>query len=150
IYAWEQVEGAAVALNETNQRQLALSGLTEGVYTFRFTVTDKEGLSDFDEMTLIVFPEVPVSPAPVVTAGEDVQVQLPENTAVLKAVALSESGMIVSYHWQQTGGPPLNYDMDAEDILVLGNLTPGVYVFVVTVTDIDGQSSSDEIKITVL
>jgi xyloglucan-specific exo-beta-1,4-glucanase len=79
-----------------------------------------------------------------------VVVQLPENSATLRVDVSAESGMIASYHWQQTGGPTINYDMHAENILVVENLTPGVYVFVVTVTDIDGQSTSEEIKITVL
>lgn len=149
-FLWEQVEGPAVSLSETNQRQFSLSNLAEGVYSFRLTVTDNEGLSDFDEMTLIVFTEAPVTPAPVVTTTPDVVVQLPENSATLRVDVSAESGMIASYHWQQTGGPTINYDMHAENILVVENLTPGVYVFVVTVTDIDGQSTSEEIKITVL
>lgn len=57
LYKWEKVSGGAAILNQANTA-LNASGLTQGVYVFRVTVTDNGGLSDNDEV------QVTVNPAP--------------------------------------------------------------------------------------
>lgn len=56
-YKWEKVNGGSATLNQVNTA-LNASGLTQGVYVFRVTVTDNGGLSDNDEV------QVTVNPAP--------------------------------------------------------------------------------------
>lgn len=148
--AWEKLEGPDAALANTNQTSLGVQNLVDGTYVFRFTVTDAEGLTATDDMTLTVFPAADPTGAPVVNAGEDVEITNPENSVVLQADASAPEGMIGSYAWQQLSGPPLILDPADSNALVLNNLLPGVYSFSVTVKDGEDRAASDEITVTVL
>ena len=54
-YKWEKISGGAATLNQANTA-LNASGLTQGVYVFRVTVTDNGGLVDNDEVNVVVNP----------------------------------------------------------------------------------------------
>ncbi len=56
-YAWSKVSGPAANLNQANTA-LNASGLVQGVYVFKVTVTDNGGLVDDDEVTVVVNPAV--------------------------------------------------------------------------------------------
>jgi hypothetical protein len=51
-YRWSQVEGNNAVLNGTTSPALILSLLQEGAYAFRLTVTDNEGATAFDDVTI--------------------------------------------------------------------------------------------------
>lgn len=54
-YLWSKVSGPDAILNQVNSA-LNVSGLTQGVYVFRVTVTDNGGLTDDDDITVVVNP----------------------------------------------------------------------------------------------
>ena len=53
-FRWEKVSGPAATLRQQNTANLNLSDLVAGKYIFRFFVTDDDGATDSDEMTLTV------------------------------------------------------------------------------------------------
>ena len=72
-FAWTQTAGETVTLSGTDRARLSFTApATPGSLTFRLTVTDPDGLSDTDEVTVLVG-EVDVRP-PVADAGDDVEV----------------------------------------------------------------------------
>ena len=56
-YAWTKQSGPSVTMSGADTADLALSDLVEGVHVFRLTVTDNDGKTDWDEVTVSVVPE---------------------------------------------------------------------------------------------
>jgi formylglycine-generating enzyme required for sulfatase activity len=89
--------------------------------------------------------------APVVNAGPD------QNVSVNASVTLNGSGTadadndIISYHWQQTGGPAVTLNNAGTAIAQFGTAVPigSVLTFELTVTDAAGMQSDDSCVITV-
>ncbi|PTB91207.1 hypothetical protein C9994_15980, partial [Marivirga lumbricoides] len=92
----------------------------------------------------------PPSP-PSVTASNDVELTIPENTVELTASANDPDGEIVSILWERVSGPnnPTTGVLDELE-LSISNLVVGVYIYRITVTDNDNLSASDQVIITVL
>jgi gliding motility-associated-like protein len=150
IFLWEKISGPEATLQNSDQKTVTVSGLSEGVYEFRFTVMDAGGLSDYDDVVVTVFAGESDSGPPMVSAGTDIQIQLPVNHVTIHADASAPDGLIVSYQWLQLEGAPVNFDPESADVLVLENLGPGVYLFSVTVTDALGRTASDQVFVRVL
>src|SRR5690606_21735753 len=53
-YKWTQYGGAPATLTNANTPQVTVSGLKDGKYYFRLTVTDDDGATDFDNMLVVV------------------------------------------------------------------------------------------------
>ncbi|QDU86815.1 PA14 domain protein [Pirellulimonas nuda] len=90
------------------------------------------------------------NPAPVVDAGPNRNLVLPENLAELDGSA-SDDGQIVALLWTQLSGPNTATisDGDTEDAAV-SDLVEGTYVFQLKATDDLGQMSTDTVSVTVV
>ena len=92
-----------------------------------------------------------VNSAPVVTAGANQSIQLPESSVTLTGSAVPAAGnTISSYSWTQISGPA-TYTIvtpNAAATTVTG-LVQGVYVFQLTATDNAGASGSATVQVTV-
>jgi gliding motility-associated-like protein len=146
---WTKVSGPAATLSGDLTTTLTVTGLVEGTYVFQLTATDDGGLTDADQVTVIVLPEIQSTQPPTVDAGADQTIQLPTNTATVVALGDSPNGVIESYLWTQTGGEPVTVDLDSST-LILENLIAGSYSFSVLVTDNFGLTATDEVSVTVL
>jgi PKD repeat protein len=149
-YLWEQQTGPAPAtLSGADTPTLTVSDLLEGVYVFRLTATDDDGETAFDDVTVTVNPEPTVPP--VVDAGADQQLVLPENSAVLPGSATDpDGGAIVTYLWTQESGPATATLSGADTpTLTVSDLVEGVYVFRLTATDDEGETGFDEVSVSV-
>ncbi len=146
---WTKVSGPPAFLLGSNSTELTANNLTAGTYLFRLTVTDDGGLTDSDEVTVIVFPVAPTNLPPTVDAGEDQMIQLPVNSLTVAAVANDPDGAIASFKWTQTSGNPVTISPDDTNELILTELIPGNYSFVITVTDADNLEASDEMNLIV-
>ncbi|MEO6548949.1 MAG: PKD domain-containing protein [Ferruginibacter sp.] len=51
---WEKMSGPAGEQFAPNQEKTTVTGLTEGTYVFRLTVTDNDGLADSSQVTVVV------------------------------------------------------------------------------------------------
>lgn len=55
-YAWIKLTGGSVTLSNQNTATLGVSGLAEGNYSFRLTVTDNGGKTAYDDVSVFVNP----------------------------------------------------------------------------------------------
>ncbi len=150
-FQWTQQSGPDTAiLTGDSTKDLTASGLTEGNYVFRLTVSDDENETVFDEVTVTVNPAVLVTENPVVNAGADQNLTLPDNSISLTGSGSDPDGGEVSFQWNQQSGPntaTLSGDITAK--LSASELIEGNYVFRLTVTDDENETVFDEVTVTV-
>jgi hypothetical protein len=120
------------------------------VYTFRLTVTDNDGASNSDEVSVTVHPAPAQNKAPSAAAGVDQSIILPTDTATLNGTATDDDGTINTYAWTKVSGPEGGTlaTPDAASTKVTG-LQEGSYVYRLTVTDNEGATATDDVTITV-
>ena len=147
-YSWQKISGPTADLQNTNKATLSVSGLLEGIYTFRLTVKDDKGATAYDDVKIIVNPEA-VNAPPTANAGKDIMLTLPLNSTNVSGSGSDPDGSVVSYQWQKIKGPAATISNEDNDVLTLSDLVEGQYVFRLTVTDNDGASATDEVTITV-
>ncbi|NNE76038.1 MAG: PKD domain-containing protein, partial [Pricia sp.] len=88
---------------------------------------------------------------PTVDAGDDQTITLPTNSTVLTALGDDPDGGSISYVWTQVSGPSdasLSGAATAE--VSVSEMTEGVYVFQVTVTDDENETAFDQVSVTVV
>lgn len=89
--------------------------------------------------------------APIVSAGDDRTITLPNNSLTLDGSATDpDGGEIASYMWTQVSGPNTATfsDVTMTDPMV-SNMVEGIYVFQLSATDDEGEMGSDQVTITV-
>lgn len=148
-YAWSKLSGPVAILANTATNVLTASGLEEGTYIFELLVTDNEGATGTDNVTVQVLPEE-INQPPTVNAGGDITFILPANSADVEGAASDVDGSVVSYLWTQQSGGTATLTNETAPTLQLSDLEEGIYVFRLTATDDDGAVGSDEITVTVL
>jgi hypothetical protein len=86
---------------------------------------------------------------PVVDAGQDVSLTLPDNQAVLYGSASDQEGA-VTVQWTQLSGPNnAVLSGDTTETLTASGLIAGEYVFEITAADSDGNTATDSAAVTV-
>lgn len=153
-YSWSQVSGPSSAtISAANTSSPTVSQLIVGQYVFQLTVTDNNGATNTDQVTVTVNPGVEkVDLPPVANAGTSDTISLPTDTYMLNASQSSDpDGTIESYQWQQLSGPNTasSSKMSGQKVSI-GDLQVGQYEFQVTVTDNAGTSSIATMKLTVM
>ncbi|XP_039275783.1 dyslexia-associated protein KIAA0319-like [Nilaparvata lugens] len=156
-YVWTLIskpEGSSsgATMNDQNGGTLKLSNLSEGVYTFKVTVS-APGVYGETLANVTVLPKKRINKPPVaVITPSQLTVKLPNTGAVLDGSPSCDDDVITSYHWELQQGP-LGYQPHLHDTptLQLNNLQiPGNYTFKLTVKDSDHASNSTTANITVL
>lgn len=150
-YIWKKISGAAgETIVAPNSSKTNVTGLKPGSYVFELTVKDDKGSSSADRVNVTVYPRN--NDAPVARAGTDKTITLPVNTIELNGITSSDpDGRIAKYAWQKVSGPAGGYLTAAFAAKTnITNLTAGVYVFQLTVTDNDNATASDQVTVTVL
>jgi gliding motility-associated-like protein len=149
-FSWIKLSGPPSAtVTNANTAVLSLQDLVQGIYIFGLTVTDFVGATSTDNVQVTVLP-VSVNQTPVVDAGKNIAIILPNNAANLSAVASDPDGSIVSYSWTKQIGPTAILTGETTPTLSLSNLVQGSYVFRITVTDNQSASSFAEVTVNVL
>lgn len=156
-YKWtliSQPEGSSNGgtMNDQNGNTLKLTNLSEGVYSFKVTVS-APGVYGEALANVTVLPRKRINKPPVaVITPSQLTVKLPNTGAVLDGSTSWDDDAITSWHWELQQGP-LGYQPHLQDTptLQLDNLqTPGNYTFKLTVKDSDHASNSTTANITVL
>ncbi len=144
-YAWAQISGPAGAvITAAGAPVTTVTGLSQGVYVFRLTVTDNHALTTTSQVTITVVP------APVAIAGPSQTITT--TTTVLDASpSYSPNGSITAYNWQQVAGPAAATILNPNTATpVITNMLVGSsYSFELTVTDVAGASGSAVTGVTV-
>lgn len=147
-YAWVQIDGTSVPMLNDETPALTVTGLDVGTYTFRLIVTDNGGTAAFADVKVTVNAAAQNQP-PVVSAGSNLIINLPTNTASLAGSATDNDGSISTYAWSKIAGPSVTQQNAATSTLSLTNLVEGTYVFRLTATDNQGATAFDEVRIVV-
>lgn len=148
-YAWSKLSGpSGGTLSSPTAVTTTVSGLVAGTYIYRLTVKDNVGATNTDDVTVTVS-NTATSSAPVVSAGVDQIIALPDNTASLSASA-TDDGTIKSYAWSQVSGPSTAIIANTTyKSTAVSGLVAGTYRFRVKVTDDGGLSTTDDTYINV-
>ncbi len=116
------------------------SVLALGAHTVTLTVTDQQGLSGTDTMTLTV---IPPSAPPVADAGPDQTVSRTQSVILDGTGSSDPDGDPLTYTWKQGG-----ITIATTPTTTVGPFAVGIQVFTLTVSDPGGASSSDSVVIT--
>jgi hypothetical protein len=92
----------------------------------------------------------PAHTPPVVSAGDDPTIILPEDSVALGGTATDNGGTIVSYSWTEVSGPA-QYTISNSAIInpTISNLVAGNYIFRLTVTDNFGLTAYSDVPVNV-
>ena len=147
-YNWVKVSGGAATIVNTSAASTNVTGLVQGSYTFRLTVTDNSGATatDMVNVTVLPAPNVP----PIANAGNDITITLPTNSIILNGSGTDVDGSIASYNWVKLTGGAANIVSANTASTNVSGLTQGSYTFQLTVTDNNGVSATDVVNVTVL
>jgi alpha-tubulin suppressor-like RCC1 family protein len=150
-YDWAQVSGSGgVTIMNSNTATPNIDGLSPGTYTFELTVTNNAGETSTSQVTVTVTTQTG-SPL-IANAGQDTVVALPASSAVLNGTGSTDQGGIIeSYQWTQVSGPAVS-QMQSPSLAVcpVDGLKAGTYVFLLTVTDNQGNTATDSVTVSVI
>ena len=147
-YSWKQSSGPTTATTSAlDQPALTVSNCVQGIYTFKLTVTDNDNAIAIDSASITVASGVNLPP--VVNAGADKALTLPNTTTTLNAIASDPDGSIVSYVWTKTWGPATTLINANTSALSIVGADAGTYSFKVTVTDDKGLKTFDNINVVI-
>ncbi len=149
-YSWTQVSGPAQGtIVSASSATTVVSSLVKGTYVFRLTVTDNLGATGTDTVSVVVN-AAPNQP-PVANAGTSKTITLPTSSVNLDGTkSYDPDGTIASYSWTQVSGPS-NATLGGATTATpsVSSLSAGQYVFMLTVTDNSGATSTAQVKVTV-
>lgn len=55
-YTWTKLSGGSVTITSPSSATTTITGMSQGVYTFRLTVTDNTGLTGYDDIQVVISP----------------------------------------------------------------------------------------------
>lgn len=154
-YAWIQVSGPeAVGIQNASASQAVFWPRIPGEFGFRLTVTDGGGASSTDDVrATITGTPTGIGPAagpPIADAGLDAAVRPGDSVVLDGAGSVDLDGGALTYSWIQVAGPSLVGILKADG--ARARVVPqdeGEYLFRLTVTDDEGTSAVDEVRIQV-
>lgn len=151
-YKWEKYYGPAVTLTNANSPTVTLSGMKDGKYFLRLTVTDDRGATGLDYMNVIVSNSEVASVqnaniAPVAYAGTDKSTS--SSTIKLYGSGTDKDGTIVSYKWIKYYGPAVTLTNANTRTVTLSGMRDGKYFLRLTVTDDKGATDYDNMHVVV-
>ncbi|XP_074656398.1 dyslexia-associated protein KIAA0319-like protein isoform X2 [Tubulanus polymorphus] len=144
-YAWKKVKGADGVILENGDKQVATaSHLSEGQYEFKLTVTDEENLRNSAIVQVTV--KKALNEVPKADAGGDQLVTLPTSLITLDGSKSTDDKGIASFRWtrddQSLAAGDIVNGSDHQVALLLTNVVPGRYIFILKVSDAEGLTSS--------
>ncbi|HZL09950.1 MAG TPA: PKD domain-containing protein [Prolixibacteraceae bacterium] len=156
-YLWENKSGpAGFIIEDSSAAKTKLGKLEVGEYIFKLTVTDDDNSSSTDDVkiTVLALPKHP----PTANAGPDqiIEIESAITHLVTGSAQLDGSlssdpdGTIVSFSWAKISGPSsglISKPLSAKPLVT--ELSFGVYVFELTVTDNDDLTGKDQVSIAV-
>lgn len=147
-YAWSQIDGPPVSLDDPTSAEPSFVPVASGVYWFRLTVSDGVFLSQPADVHVTVNA---VNQVPTADAGPDMTVRVGERVFLDGSGSTDADGDPLAYAWYQVGGP--EWVVIDGPTTVRPSFTPakaGVYTFEVVVNDGKDTSRPDSVTITAL
>ena len=152
-YAWTQVSGPSNStIASPNSTSTAVSGLVQGIYVYRLSVTDNSGAVSTASVQVTVNGATVANQTPVANAGADISITQPASSTSLNGSAsVDPDGSITNYAWTKISGPT-QYSIanTSSPSTVVNSLVPGTYSFQLKVTDNGGATALDTVVVTVI
>ncbi len=152
-WQWTKISGPVQSnIVSSTQAHSPLNGLVQGVYAFRLAVTDNDGATGSDTVLVTVNAAIPPpNSVPSANAGPDRTITLPVDNTTLAGSAVDYDGTIVQYAWTRISGPAAGIIATPSAAQTdINSLTQGIYTYVLIVTDNDGATDADSVRVTVL
>ncbi|MGB7395141.1 MAG: TraQ conjugal transfer family protein [Pricia sp.] len=111
-----------------------------------YTIEAENGDTQQWTVTVTVGPKPII--APVVEAGDNITISLPEDSVTLNGTAGDEDGTVTT-EWTLEMGDSATITNPASLNTMVSGLTAGAYVFRLTATDDDGETDTDTVRIRV-
>ncbi len=150
-YLWKQISGLqTTSIKQANTIKTSVRSLSRGEYQFELTVTDNRGASSKDTIKITVYDLDVIRHLPKAYADTDQVIVLPQTRAVLDGSGSTDpDNNIISYEWLKIQGPSVTIVNPNSMQTQIADLSIGVYLFELKVTDATGLFSKDSIQITV-
>jgi hypothetical protein len=148
-YAWSKISGPSTfTITDATLATTTATGLVAGVYVFRVTITDNNGLTGTDDVqiTVVASSNIP----PVVSAGSDQTIILPQTSIFLTGTASDPDGTIASRGWSLIAGGSVIFSSTTTDTVTVSGLSPGLYTLQFGATDNGGAFSFDQMQLRVI
>jgi predicted esterase len=148
-YRWFVLSGPGGAtIANSDEINTTITNLKEGRYIVRLEATDNSGKTSHDDKRIIVEPR---NAAPVIDAGENITITLPQNRVILNGKGSRDpDGTIVSFHWRVLQGDNYSFQDSRRPVTSITGLREGKYVIRLEGTDNKGEVSYDDMALTVL
>ena len=146
-YLWSKISGPSATITSASSATTTITSLVQGVYLFELKVTDNQGAAARDTMQVTV--NAASNIPPVANAGSDKTITLPTNSVSLSGSGTDADGTISNYLWSKISGPSATITSAASATTTITSLIQGVYLFELKVTDNQGSTARDTIKVTV-
>ncbi|MFT3680628.1 MAG: metallophosphoesterase [Ferruginibacter sp.] len=154
IGTWSVVSGPSVSSSQFSGVNSANAIFTpaggEGEYVLQWSIANGPCVSS-STVNITVIPGI-TNIAPVANAGKDTIIMAPASSVTLDGSASSDAdGTISNYKWSLISGPANNYQVvsDESAITAVNNLTDGLYLFRLKVTDNLGGVGYDTVAVSV-
>jgi hypothetical protein len=151
-FEWSQQSGPSSVINTPNQVQTTVQFQSPGQYVFALKVTDNKGASAQDTVTITI--SLPENNPPIANAGPDQDIDFIPTipvTAVLDGSGSTDGdGTIVGFAWSLQSGPAAVIVTPNQAQTSVQFQSPGLYVFVLKVTDDRGANAEDSVTINVV
>ena len=149
-YVWAKISGPAQgAISTPGKATTSVSNLIQGNYSYVLTVTDNNGLTATDTVTIVVNATGNIGPD--ANAGPGKTIGLPVNSVSFDGSQSSDpGGSIVSYNWVQVSGPSRTTVANSNTVSpTVSGVVAGDYIFQLTVTDNNGATDKAQVKLVV-
>ena len=149
-WRWSRTGGLAVTLYDAGTRTVRFSAPSAtGEIRLRLTVTDDDGATASDDVTVTVVAPPPVNQAPTADAGPDRTVEAGASVS-LNGSGSDPDGSIAGWSWRQVEGPTVSLSgANTRDISFTAPDKAATLRLRLTVTDDDGATDSDDVVVTV-
>ncbi len=146
-YLWSKISGSSATITSASSASTSITSLVQGTYLFELKVTDNQGATSRDTMKVTV--NAAANVPPVANAGSDKTITLPTNSVSLSGSGTDADGTISNYLWSKISGPSATIANASSASTSITSLVQGTYLFELKVTDNQGATSRDTMKITV-
>ncbi|GAO43253.1 PKD domain-containing protein [Flavihumibacter petaseus] len=149
-YQWNQESGPNIpTLADPKAADLKISGMKQGSYRFRLTVTDNQGAKSSSTAEVTVTGTAAINQPPIAFAGNTKILTLPTNAVTLSGTGSTDpDGQIASYTWSQESGPYTAQILNPKSgSTTVSALQKGSYYFKLVVADNSGAIATDYVQV---